>query len=418
MKKTSFSIFLIYVLTIFNIQAANAITNGIQAAPGLAVNVFTSKGQCTGVIWKNNIVITAAHCVIDSAGVLKTSISVGIYQFREWIYSDVVGVKVPANYKGSGLNPYEQSSNGDIAFLILKEDFYQPPLSLDLKIATLSDWETYKQSPTWLEVFGYGYTSDSGPDVPTTVPISAMFTIDVGLSASNNKDWGALNSSSSATCHGDSGGPVIYYRAAEKALVLVGITTGTTFLSTTANCGTLLFGSSSSLFTKLSSYSGLAESAINTEARYRASALVVNSALETLEGYRNSTSELSDFVDLIPPTTGKRLITNNKNVSAFQKLVDDYESKLNTYEEALTQSMDFVYINSGVLEANSPEISGNIETNLKKYELKIDVLINKIRKTLPLFVCSNNKNFKDLPASKKCPKGYEKLDLPLPFGDS
>jgi hypothetical protein len=275
----------------------------------------------------------------------------------------------------------------------------------------------YKQSPIWLEVFGYGFTSETGTTVPTALPISAMFTINVYSSSDNGKDWAMLNSSTSATCHGDSGGPVIYYRAAEKALVLVGITTAASGVTKSVNCGDMLYGSSSVIFTKLSSYSGLAASTLNTEARYRPSATVLDSATRTLETYRNYTSELSDFEDLISPATKKRLFTNNKNMTAFQNLVDDYETKLNSHEEALNQSMDFLYINSGVLEANSREMSASIESSLKKYEAKIDPLINKIRKTLPLFVCSNEVQIKDFPASKKCPKGYEKVDLPLPFGD-
>jgi hypothetical protein len=243
-----------------------------------------------------------------------------------------------------------------------------------------------------------------------------MFKLDVQLS-SGEKDWAVIHSTNSALCHSDSGGPVIYYNELEKALVLVGIATASSGIST-ENCGSMLFGTSSAAFTKLSSYSGLAASTLNTEARYRPSALVLNSAFEILEGYRNSTSDLSDLEDQIPLATKKRLFTNNKNISAFRKLVDDYENKISTYEEALNQSMDFVYINSGVLEANSQEISASIESSLKKYEAKIDPLITKIRKTLPLFVCSNEVQVKDFPASKKCPKGYEKTELPLPFGDS
>lgn len=416
MKKMSFSIFLIYVLAIFNTQASHAITNGNPGAQGVAVKVYSSGNECTGVIWKNNIVITAAHCVMDRAGVLEKTIRIGAYINSTWIYSDVVGVKIPKEYNRATVNLYAQNIHSDIAFLILKEVLDFPPISLELRIATLNDWNMYKQSRTELELLGYGFISDYGTASPITSPISAIFTLNVNLDLDGRRDWGSLVSSSSATCRGDSGGPVIYYRAAEKALVLVGIATASSGLDA-LNCGDFLFGNASASFTKLSSYSGLAASTINTEARYRPSALVLNSAYEILEGYRNSTSDLGELENQIPLATKKRLFGSNKNISTFRKLVDDYESKVNTYDEALNQSMDFVYINSGVLEANSREISASIESSLKKFEAKIDPLISKILKTLPLFVCSNEVQVKDYPVSKKCPKGYEKTELPKPFGD-
>ena len=249
--------------------------------------------------------------------------------------------------------------------------------------------------------------------MPTTF---VEFNINVNSSAGSGKDWGALNSSTAALCHGDSGGPVIYYREAEKTIILVGVFTAATGLQDSTNCGTMQFGVSTSTFTKLSSYSELATSALRTEARYRPSALALDMAFTQLDEYRTNIMDLSDFEEQIPPATKKRLFTNNKNIVAFQKLVDDYEIKINTYEETVNQSMDFIFINSSILEANTKEISGIIETNLKKYETKIDALVTKIHKTLPLFVCSNDIQVKDFPSSKKCPRGYEKVELPQPFG--
>jgi hypothetical protein len=416
MKKTSFSIFLIYVLAIFNIQPANAITNGAKAAEGIALKVFSSRGECTGVIWESYIVITAAHCLIDSSGVLASGIRVGAYVNGDWEYSDAAGVKVPKDYSGAQKFLGGQSSYGDIAFIILTSKLWAYPLFPNFRLATVSDWEIYSQSPTWLEVIGYGFTGDSGTEKPTSAPVSAIFNINVNSSAGSGKDWGALNSSTSALCHGDSGGPVIYYREAEKTIILVGVYTAATGLQDATNCGTMQFGVSTSTFTKLSSYAGLATSALKTESRYRPSALALDMAFEKLGEYRTNISDLSDFEEQIPPATKKRLFTNNKNIITFQKLVDDYETKINTYEETLKQTMDFVFINSGVLEANTPEISGSIETTLKKYETKINAIAIKIHKTLPLFVCSNDVLIKDFPASKKCPKGYEKVELPQPFG--
>ena len=394
-------------------QASNAIFNGTKGASGLAVKVVSGNYECSGAIWKENIVITAAHCVIDSSGVLKTNIRVGkVSTFGEWIYSDVAGVKVPKEYNPSTVNLYGQTIQSDIAFLILRKVLDLQPLSLDLRIANSSDWEKYTQSPIWLEILGYGNTSQTETTVPTTSPVSGMFSLDSYSSAGKRKDWGLLNSVTSVVCRGDSGGPVIYYRAEEKALVLVGIVTATTGTTSTLNCGN---SSSTVIFTKLSSYSGLAASTLITEARYRPAAIVLDSGFENLDAYKDIASDLIDYAEQLPPATKKRLVDNNKNVSSFFVLIEDYEIKLNDQEEQLNQSMEFTFINSGVLEANSRSVGAGFEASLKPFQIKIDALLVKIGKTLPEFVCTSGTQTKDLPSNKKCPKGYKKTELTKPF---
>jgi len=267
-----------------------------------------------------------------------------------------------------------------------------------------------------LELNGYGFTSETGRDVPTGKPITAMFYLDVALSA-GNKDWAVMSSNLSTACRGDSGGPVMYYRLTEKALVLVGVASTALVSAETpdANCATSRFGTFSAPFTKLSSNSEMVASTLNTESRYRPSALVIDSAVENLFNYRTNVSDLSDFADQLPITTKKRLIDKSKNITALNRLIDEYEIKISDQEELLNESMEFTLLNSAILEANLTSLEAKFEALLVPYEKKFDALFTKISKTLPSFVCISDLNTKDLPSSKKCPKGYEKTELPKPF---
>lgn len=410
--KSFIAVLAILLIVVINPPTSNAITNGVPAAEGIAVKVISDAGLCTGTLWKLNIVITAAHCVVQTSGVIATGISANAYIYDHWVKSEVIGIKLPKDYTGTAYNIYSQSSYSDIAFLILKDKLWDNLAFPDIRIATQNDWDSYKTSQTWLEEMGYGFTSDSGPDSPYNKPQSAMFYLDVSLSA-GGKDWAVFHSATSSPCHGDSGGPVIYFRSAEKTIVIVGVLISAP--GTGSNCGSFQFGSYTGVFTKVSNFAELAASTLNTESKYRVGADIIKTAYESLDNYRTNTSDLSDYAELLPPATKKRLFDNNKNVAALYTLIEDYGLKVNDQEEILNQSMEFTFINSGVLEANSAPVGGDFETSFKPFEAKIKALLPKISKVLPTYVCTNDLLIKDLPSSKKCAKGYTKFELTKPF---
>lgn len=412
MKKTSFSIFLIYALAIFNIQPASAISNGTQVADGLAVKIITDQGNCTGTVWTTNIVLTAAHCVIQPSGVLATGISANAYVYDEWIKSEVAGIKIMKDYTTAVNHIYGRASYSDIAFLILKNNLWDNLAFSNTRLATLSDWNVYKTAQTQLIAIGYGFTGESKTDFPYKSPVSAVYELDVSQSPDGN-DWAVFNSTNAALCRGDSGGPVIFYQADTRTVIIVGVIMGA--VSVGGNCGSLQYGSYSGSFAKVSSFPGLAASTLVTEARYRPSALVLESGFERLNVYKDVTSDFIDYAELLPLATKKRLFDNSKNVTALYKLIDEFQTKINDQEELLNQSMEFTFINSGVLEANSSSVGAGFEATLKPYQTKIDALFVKIGKTLPEFVCTSGTQTKDLPSSKKCPKGYKKTELTKPF---
>lgn len=413
MIKPGIHIALIFVLGIFNLPSANAITNGVQAAEGLAVKVSASSGDCSGAVWQSDIIVTAAHCVIAPSGAVATGIRISVWVKGSFYYSEVAGVIVPKEYSGDSLNIYGQSSAGDIAFLILKDKLWDIPLYPNLRLANSTDWETYRSTQTWLETIGYGLTNPGSKEMVTKAPNSAMFYINVNLSAGGGKDWGTINSNTSAICTGDSGGPVIYYREAEKALVLVGVILGSTGLST--DCGSSQFGSYTTVFTKLSSYAGLSASAFTIASKYRLSADIISLAKSNLESNKIYVSDLDDFANQLPLSTKKRLISKNKNIFILKKLVDEFETKIYSQEEFLNETMDFSLINSTVLAVNAPDVSRGVKTALNGYHSKIENLVEKIYKQLPSYVCVKGNVVRDLSANKKCPKGYEKTELPKPF---
>ena len=406
-NKSLKSIFLVFILAIFNIQPANAVENGTPGAEGLAVKVNSNYLGCTGAVWQSNIVITAAHCVIQPSGVLATGINVSAYVNDNWVKSNVVAVKVSKDFTSHVKNIYGQSSHADIAFLILQNKLWDNLKFPNLKIATASDWDIYRTTKTWLEVLGYGFISNSGPEIPTKMPLSGMSFLDVELSA-GGKDWAVMYSNKSSICKGDSGAPVIYYRAEEKAIVLVGIISSSLGDS---QCGDFQFNVSTSVFTKLSSFSELAAATLNTESKYRTGADVLNAAYENLNSYTAKASDLRAYIDQLPPATMRRML-KNKDLNSIYALVDDYADEVSNKQVILDKSMDFIFINSGVLEANSPSYATNFKSSFAPYEIKAKALFAKVAKLLPSAVCINGVTTKDLPSNKKCPKGYTKTPAP------
>ena len=83
--------------------------------------------------------------------------------------------------------------------------------------------------------------------------------------------------------------------------------------------------------------------------------------------------------------------------------------------EVLNKSMDFIFINSGILEANTPEVSSKIEQSLTPYQDKIQLLLTSISKSLPSAVCTRNTQVRNLLSNKKCAKGFSKTELSKPF---
>jgi hypothetical protein len=355
MKKSLASILLVYVLTIFNLQPTNAVTNGTPAVEGLAVKVSSYNKNCTGVIWKTYIVITAAHCVITSVGSLVSGLSVSAFVNNEWVQTDVAGVKVPKEYvPHDDIKDVGESNISDIAFLILKSALWNGQKFPNLRIATSEDWDKYKNSQTTLEVDGYGFI-DETVLMPDKSPVGAILYLDVAQS-SGNKDWAVLHSNTSAVCHGDSGSPVLYYRSVESSLVLVGILTNARSNLIQDNCGDFQSGTSQSYFVKLSAYSALANSTLDTETKYRPSAYLLTGAFTKLDIYRTGLSNLGDFADQLTPETKKRVFDNNKNVDALNLLLSDYFDQLYEFEDSLTTSMNFASIYAGVTDSSvSPQ---------------------------------------------------------------
>jgi hypothetical protein len=410
MRKIYISAGLILSLVLVSLSPAKAVYNGTSAVEGLAVQVYSSNSSCTGVLWQPTIVITAAHCIFESSGTLKSPLTVRGLVNKEWISSDVAGVRAPLTFTGTtGNSIYSGQSDSDIAFLILKNKIWESQLFPNLRLATSTDWERFKTSYTGLEVHGFGYLNNEGTTADE--PKSAFFAVQPNLSA-GNKDWAVMQSINSSLCQGDSGGPAIYYREAEKALILVGIVVGIS--GTTTKCGSYQFGLYTATFTLLSSYSGLASSTELTENKYRIGKDAIDEISSTIDKVDQNLIDLDNFMSELPITLQKK-IKANSNLKNINKQLDVLKTQYDGYIAALDESMSFVKINSALIEANSSAIGYNWQGKSAPVIQRIDSYLTKLSKSLPSSQCITATQVREIQSNGKCPKGYLKVSLEKPF---
>jgi hypothetical protein len=198
--------------------AAASVVNGEQAAPGsfpyLAYVEFregTSGEACSGTVVSSDVILTAAHCVVDEAhGVLRPAAGFRVitgnvdWSSAQRVVSAVSAVAVYPEYAWSG----EYAHWGDAAVLELAQPITAPPMKLAVS-------EVWGPGSAALMV-GWGKVTPPQQPPPTlhygsTVVQSAAYC---GSKTSHFHPTGQLcvldtvNHSRSA-CNGDSGGPLL-----------------------------------------------------------------------------------------------------------------------------------------------------------------------------------------------------------------
>lgn len=194
---------------------ANAVVGGSTAVGNTAVvRLVNGSSVCSGALWTSHIVVTAAHCVVNSSGSV-TSAPISVYAPGVNILQSPQTVTQSAIITVEGWQKRgEFSQADDIAFLILANELGGVSIS---RLATTEEIAAWSREGRIVTFLGYGRTSATGSSSATpnliNQPLSTLPT------------WpGAFTATQTATtgiCSGDSGGPVITQVASE--VVLLGV---------------------------------------------------------------------------------------------------------------------------------------------------------------------------------------------------
>jgi secreted trypsin-like serine protease len=184
--------------------------------------------NCTGTVVASRVILTAAHCLIEETTVRpadRFAVATGISDLRAIRPEDVSGVSQVVVYPGFDL----EELHGDAGLLILS----QPTGSPAIRMATSADLGLLAAG-TPIAIAGWGQTGGQSPLSPvlqaaeTVIQRSSYCQRAVAayyLSFLPQAQLCAIDppSYSTATCHGDSGGPAIA-RDASGGLLEIGIT--------------------------------------------------------------------------------------------------------------------------------------------------------------------------------------------------
>ena len=202
------------------------VINGQSGHPWSGASVYFEAGEgdevsaCTGGLWKPQIIVTAAHCVMDTRESPVTD-QAFVTVWPPGANTDSVG---PADVQVTSILVDWSEDDGletsDIAFLTLSAPIGSTPIS---RLASKQEVADVIRSEGMLTYIGYGLT------VPRNDPSGASSSVPLWLTEPMDDEFDdvdievgqftTLGDGISSTCAGDSGGPYLYEVSGEILLV-------------------------------------------------------------------------------------------------------------------------------------------------------------------------------------------------------
>jgi len=219
---------LILTLTLISSTIATNVANAVQdgtESPGdtyvVPIHNNSTKMDCSGALISSSIVATAAHCIVDSSGVVvvASDILIGepgsVFRNNYSFATKALKINVTPDLKATkGLTFVD-----DIAFITLSS-----PMKFDPKVRLASEAEItiFKNSSQKLRVTGYGIVNEqSGGGVSYTPRyFDGTYSSDFWTQSA---DMFSIHSQVGSACVGDSGAPMAVYTY--DAIIIVGILT-------------------------------------------------------------------------------------------------------------------------------------------------------------------------------------------------
>ena len=211
------------LFSISQIQTTYAVEDGSSASgsPYVVPVIVGSVGSCSGVMISKNVLVTAAHCILDESKQIAKSILVGSpgSELTSGEYAKVTHTFTPDDYLGNAAD--NKIGNSDIAFLVIDKLYSDYGV---IEIASENDLVSLKNKRAPLRVLGYGSTSNSGDNDYLPHYFDGVFESAYNTTLLNSF---GITSTKGNACSGDSGAPII--SITPKKVMLVGILTGGLF---------------------------------------------------------------------------------------------------------------------------------------------------------------------------------------------